>query len=364
MFLRPSIATGLLIAAAVGLHPRTAVAQAMPQVTVALNIYGGAARGGGGARDPQPFIVGQPYTTYKFAGDLNRNDHSICTVGGAQSLTLDDLLSRYAHVWKVSITPLSYEGGRERMRLEWVRYKSGSGQQPVASAKLELQLDEGETRPLDMLHADAGSQCSGKSVVLDVSASIQEDQALADEVLQYELWLVHKDAQGRETRRQMSATMRQGQEYGYLFAPIRFQVTDQPGTDRRFTVAITMKGSIRGRLQPDGRIAVQLDSAARRALVVRGEPMTTGGGGGEGRKAFTVAPGEVVEIKIPAPSGWSALPAKEGGRLSGTVGIAPAGSGTAPTEAVSVADGAVRVSHAKFFEGHETSLILKVTRVQ
>ena len=363
MLRKLSFAIGLLSTIVVWLQAAAALAQATPQITVALNSYGETARSTSGARDSQPFVVGHPLTTYRYAGDLNRNDQSICTVGGGQSRTLEDLLSRYAHVWKITVTPLSFEDGREKMRLEWTRYRSGAAQ-PVASAKLQLQLDEGDTRPIDMLHADPASECAARSAVLEISAGVVEDARFINEVLRYELWLVHKDAQGRETRRQMIADARQGQEFTYAFAPIRFEVADQPGTDRRFTVTLTLNGSIRGRLQPDGRIAVLLDSAAGRDLVVRGETSPSRGGVGEGRKAFTAASGEAVEIKIPKPSGTSARAANEGGTLSGAVGIVPRGSTPPPADAVSIAGGAVRVSHEKFFEGHETSLILKVTRVR
>jgi hypothetical protein len=141
-------------------------------------------------------------------------------------------------------------------------------------------------------------------------------------------------------------------------------VPDQPGSERRFDVLMTVKGSIRGRLEPDGKVRVQLESLAARHLGVRGAPPAARGPGGQGRKSLEVTPGEAIEIKIPAPNGWAAMATTEGGKLSGRIGIAQGGPKTAPPNAVSVQDGALRVSYEKFFEGHDTALILKVTRVQ
>jgi hypothetical protein len=361
---RTRLASGLLIAVAACLFTPPAFAQSGPQVTITLRNYGGAPRGGGTAATPQPFVVGQPFTTFKFAGDLVRGDQSICTIGLDNTHTLDELLARRAHVWKITVTPLGYEDGRATMRLEWARYKAGGSQQPVASASLQLTLDEGERRPLDMLHADAGSQCPGNSAVLDVTADMVEDPASADELLRYDLWLVHKDAQGRESRRQYTATVRHGGLVDYAFAPLRFQVPDQPGSTRRFDVLLTLKGSVRGRLEADGKIRLLLESLAARHLGVRGAAPAARGSGGQGRKSLEVTPGEAVEIKIPTPNGWAAMGLNEGDKISGRIGFAQGGPKTAPAQAVSVEDGAVRVSYEKFFEGHETSLILKVTRVQ
>ncbi len=127
---------------------------------------------------------------------------------------------------------------------------------------------------------------------------------------------------------------------------------------------MTVKGSIRGRLEADGKVRVQLESRAARDLGVRGQPAAVPGAAGRGRKSVEVTPGEAIEIKIPAPSGWAAMATAEGGTLNGRLGIAQGGPKTAPPNAVSVENGALRVSYEKFFEGHETSLILKVTRVQ
>jgi hypothetical protein len=364
MMRRSRLISGLLIAVMALLSGPAASAQSGPQVTVTLRSYGEGTKGGGRAESPESFIVGQPFTVTKFAGDLSRGDHSVCTIGLINNHTVEDLLNRRPHVWTVTVTPLAYEDGRAKMRLEWSRYKSGSGQKPVASQTLELQLGEGERRPLDMLHADGASQCPGESVVLDVSADVVEDPAVADELLRYDLWLVHKDAQGREIRRQYTATVRHGGLAEYAFAPVRFQVPEQPGSERRFDVLMTLKGSIRGRLEPGGKVRVQLESLAARHLGVRGKAPAVRGPAGRGRKGLEVTPGEAIEIKIPAPNGWTAMATAEGGKLSGRIGVAQGGPNTAPPNAVSVADGAIRVSYEKFFEGHETSLILKVTRVQ
>jgi hypothetical protein len=364
MLRQSRLASGLLFAALAGVPASDAFAQTGPQVTITLRSYGEGTRGGGTAQSPEPFVVGQSVIVTKFAGDLNRGDYSVCTIGLDNTHTVEDLLSRRPHVWKVTVTPLAYEDGRAKMRIEWARYKSGGGQKPVAFQSMELQLAEGEHRPLDMLHGDAASQCPGQSVVLDVSANVVDDPAVADELLRYELWLVHKDAQGREIRRQYTATVRHGQLTEYSFVPIKFEVPDQPGSERRFDVSLTMRGSMRGRIEPNGRVRLLIESFAARQLGVRGTAPAVRGPAGAGRKNFEVTPGEAIEIKIPAPNGWAAMATTEGGKLSGRLGIAQGGPKTAPANAVSVEDGALRVSYEKFFEGHDTALILKVTRVQ
>ena len=117
MLRRTRLISGLLFAA-MCLFGSAAFAQSGPQATVTLRSYGDGGRGGGSAASPEPFVVGQTFTAMKFAGDLNRGDYSICTTGLDNTRTVEDLLTRRPHVWKVMVTPLAYEDGRARMRVE------------------------------------------------------------------------------------------------------------------------------------------------------------------------------------------------------------------------------------------------------
>ena len=179
--------------------------------------------------------------------------------------------------------------------------------------------------------------------------------------MQYDLWLKHQQANGEIVTRRFTGMGMQGADVNFFFAPLQFalrQLTPEQTTRDVFT---TVKGTIRGRLLPSGRIAIVVDTSRRDGVALPiGGP--GGGSGSSGRKLLDAAADEAIEIELPAPSSTSLTPVRA------REGVAPTPPGAAPSappkQAVSLVDGWVIVDHALFFQGQRTSLIMQVKPVR
>jgi hypothetical protein len=337
-----------------------------PEVRVQLSTI--SATGGmvGSTGGTNRFVIGEAFTTHLASGDLSTANPSICVSGAYSNKTVDDLLTKYAHVWQVRVTPLEYSAGREKMRVEWARFENGAATKPAFGGRFELTLDEGERHVLDLLHGDpATNGCNATAALLELGAAFKEDPAYAEVMLKYELWLVHTTNTGRALTRQFTTMAQHGSTSRYGFTPIRFELPAPAGTDRSFDVSMSVRGTLTGRLRPDGRVTLEIDTARSDGLGAHGATPSARGGSGEGQKTIDIGLGETIEIKIPPGSGWAGVAARQGQPLSGGGRASQAPSRhEPPTRAVTAVNGSVRVNYPLFFEGHSTSLILKVTRVE
>jgi hypothetical protein len=337
-----------------------------PEVRVQLSTI--SATGGmvGWTGGTDRFVIGEAFTTHLASGDLSTGNPSICTAAAYSNKTVDDLLTEYAHVWQVRITPLDYSAGRETMRVEWARFEKGIAIRPAFGGRLELTLDEGERHVLDLLHGDpATNGCNASAALLELGAAFKEDPAYADVMLKYELWLVHTTSTGATVTRQFMTMAQQGSTSRYGFTPVRFELPALAGSDRAFDVSMSVRGTLTGRLRADGRVTLELDTARSDGLGARGAAPSARGGRGEGQKTIDVGLGETIEIRIPPGSGWAGAAARRGQGLSGGGRASrPPSRDERPTQPVTVVNGSVRVNYPLFFKGHSTSLILKVTRVE
>jgi hypothetical protein len=105
------------------------------------------------------------------------------------------------------------------------------------------------------------------------------------------------------------------------------------------------------------------DDVARRGVAAAARA----GVGGEGRKLIDVAPGEAVEIQLPARNGTSstlATPAAVEAAKGEMSGVRGPGSQPGPSEPLSIVDGRLVVKYAPFFDGQPVSLIVHVKRVE
>ena len=113
---------------------------------------------------------------------------------------------------------------------------------------------------------------------------------LAHSILDYDVWLVHRDADGREVVDRTEGRGLQGKGVDYTFKPLRY--TRAGLADLRGEVDIQVSGSVKGRVRSDGRIDVSVD--AGRMVMFKGV-----GGGEGGNKQASVADGETVEFELP-----------------------------------------------------------------
>ena len=301
-------------------------------------------------------IAGQAMKWFLTAGHSNPAEPSVCGYGAGDVGTLADKLSRAAFVWELKVVPSKIENGLTTFDLEWARYQADGGGRAAVEAKTTLTLREGERRTIDLVHGTLHG-CDSDTAVVDVAAGYKEDRQFANTVLQYEIWLTHRRTANDAVVRKFVGMGRQGASVDFSFVPVRSTI-DVTTPDRvTYDVFTTVQGTVHGRLQPNGRIALTVDTSRRDGL----GPQTTGpsgSSGNSGRKLLDVAPDETIEIELPAPGGRSSTGAR------GAAAAPRSATPTASQRAVSVDNGRVTVDNALFFQGQRTSLIVKVTPVR
>ena len=212
---------------------------------------------------------------------------------------------------------------------------------------------------IDLVRGAEGAHCSDESAVVDVAAGYKEPKPVAQAILQYDVWLKHQPASGDAVIRKFTAMGAQGAEVKFGFQPLAFTLPQIAPGQPAYDVFMTVQGGVKGRLQPNGRIALIVDTTRRDGLGPRSVG-ASGSSGNAGRKVLDVGPDEAIEIELPLPGGRSSASAT-GGAVATPRGAAPR---TAPKEAVSIENGRVVVDNALFFQGQRTSLIVQVKPVR
>jgi hypothetical protein len=134
------------------------------------------------------------------------------------------------------------------------------------------------------------SGIGGADVVVKVGLEFGDKRELSNSVLDYDVWLVHREADGREVVDRTAGRGLQGKRIDYLFRRLQYKPDGTPGADRE--IDIDLSGSVKGRVRPDGRIDVSI-SAER--MIIQGAL----GSGEEGYKKATVADGDTLELELP-----------------------------------------------------------------
>lgn len=230
-----------------------------------------------------------------------------CLMGFASRLTPSDapLRPEVAVSWSLEGRLLSVEGDTATLDLRWVRDVRLPGLSPGDSIehRATLTLREDEALPIDLVRVlpDAGFECG--HYVVELGFDFVEPPEVADARLDYDLWLVHREPEGRQVTEHLRAGGDQGAEVEYEFAPL-WHDTDGVLLDveREGTFRTTISGEIKGRARPDGLIDVRVE--AKRWISAELGSGTRGSvGQGSGVKHLSVQPGETIEIALPPVAG-------------------------------------------------------------
>ena len=363
--MRTTLVRGLvfLSVVAAGAALETTPAQGAGALTPMLQLHARTTARDGGVFQTStanaPFVPGTPVTLSATAGSTRPVEMTLCGGGVGGDRPIPDLLKQNSFVWKVTLIPVKQVEGRMTFDLEWARYQADSPARPMAQGMLTLTLLEGQRQVIDLAHGAAGSsRCGAESTVIEVGAAVREEPKLAAAILQYDLWLTHQAPGGVKQVRHFTGMGSQGGEIAFAFVPLRFQVQARVPGQATYDVITSVQGTLRGRLEGDGRIALTVDTTRRDGLGPRGEG-AVGDAGNSGVKRLEVAQSEAVEIELPATGGSSSIP------VDAAAG-APAPSAARPPaiDGVTVGDGRIRVDAAQFFAGHRTSLVLQVREVR
>ena len=134
MRVRATVLIAVLMAAPISAAAQSASGP-QPVLAVTARLLKADGRTSGSAGGDDPLVAGTPVTHYLHAGRIGQD--GICTVGSSSSTSksLEEFVKSAAHVWKVSVTGVSSNGGQQTFDLEWARYAAESGVSPVVARK-------------------------------------------------------------------------------------------------------------------------------------------------------------------------------------------------------------------------------------
>jgi hypothetical protein len=288
-------------------------------------------------------------------GNFDPDNLCMNSIGSAINKDKKELIIIAPHFWWVEVQSFPSELGKLSLEIKWEHYFSEKKGYPVkiAGDTRMITLKEREKHVLDFLDVNPMVKFSCyRNVIVEITAQVEEDPELVNELIEYDIWLQHKSSEKNFINRRYQALGRQGEIIDFHFLPMRFPVPDKtlPETSD-LEVILEVAGKIQGRVRRDGSINVRLDVSRWIDTENAGSPR--GGGIGDGgTKLFSVSPDESVSMVLPSPSGSSGI-SKSSKMVS---------SSSLEKKLDSWGD-VIGIDHSEFFKGQEDSLILTIRRV-
>jgi hypothetical protein len=194
--------------------------------------------------------------------------------------------------WRVEGRLISRDADGARVWIRWTRMVMDRTlvDDDDLVREYETRLAEGERAVIDLIRPRAGTGPDCDGVVVKMWVELRDAPQLANRVLDYDIWLVHTEADGRQVVDRTAGRALQGKDVDYLFKRLRYDTTGIPDPDG--AVDVEVRGSVKGRLRPDGRI--DLSVGASRTVWQAGL-----GNGENGNKQATIGDGDTLELKMP-----------------------------------------------------------------
>jgi hypothetical protein len=194
--------------------------------------------------------------------------------------------------WQVDSRLKSVDAAGATFTLHWTRTvrDRNSVEADSMERQYDVRLAERERQVLDLVRTRGAAYPNCDGVALELELTFEDDPSVANTLLEYDVWLVHRDRQGRELTDHVQPRGFQGRSVEYAFRPIKYR--DDGSIDSAGGVTAALTGSVKGRVRPDGRIDLVV-SAAR---MVMSRALGSGDGGS---KQATVADGETIELETP-----------------------------------------------------------------
>ena len=193
--------------------------------------------------------------------------------------------------WLLEARLLELKATAARLSLRWSRnvLVPGAIVGGDMQREYELTFSEGASSVIDLVRPPDGGSPGCDGVVIEMGFDFADPPARASEVLDYDIWLVHREADGRQVVDRSAGRGLQGEIVHYRFKPLRDDAAGAPldGASR-----IDFGGWMKGRLRPDGRITVSI--WAQRVVW-----KNRLGQSHEGSLTTVVSDGETLEVEIP-----------------------------------------------------------------
>lgn len=262
---------------------------AVPQIVLSIQPLAPAGFYGGEVRVHWTLDREHPSQLRVTGGSTELPD--LCAIGSTIEFQPGTLVG-----WTLEARLLRSGLGGARVHVRWSRtvLQPGVIADGDMHRELEVGLIEGHLTPIDLVRP-IGAQASGcDGVVVQMGLEYADSPQLESELLDYDIWLVHREPDGREVLDRSGSRALQGEQIRYLFKRLRYdkQGTPNAGGD----VSMQFGGWLRGRVRPDGRI--DLAFGAQRMVTIDRR-----GNGEHGNKTATLGDGETLEVELP-PFTW------------------------------------------------------------
>lgn len=198
--------------------------------------------------------------------------------------------------WTIEAALVALEPDRSIVDVRWSRHRAASSQPDTVEGRRRVVISAGESYPLDLVNVASVSknQCSRVTLTLNVQRLYPAQ--VANAVLRYDLWLLHRDRTGRAVTDRLQFTARQDASEYFFFGPLHYETDGRPSLPSPDAVRLDISGTIKGRVRTDGRLEVLLETARNS----RWQQHVTGD---TGRKYLLVGPNETLEVILPPATG-------------------------------------------------------------
>jgi hypothetical protein len=197
--------------------------------------------------------------------------------------------------WRVEVTPTELTHEHAVVRLKWHRGIANGKRMLIDSHETSVLLRPGDKMRLDTFPmATRTESCTRPTATLLVS--LRHKEPPRERVVSTDLWLVHRDASGKETIQQQTVRTNFGRPGGFYFDELNVG-----------GIVLDVFGELTPRARPDGSITLALST--QREVFVQGKSQLESPNHsyvGTGGAALVFRPDDVVSFEIPMKP-WPSL---------------------------------------------------------
>jgi hypothetical protein len=228
------------------------------------------------------------------------------------------VLGRFSLVWTVTAEVRSIQTDQIVLDVTWERLKRGENGPPLAGGPTpqSITLREGERALLDFADGARPDWLCARNFAIELTAGLAEDPALARRQIAYDLWLVHEAPGGQRQSRHLELTASQGEESAFQFPHQRLPAAAAAkGSGAEEGLQVDVKGTLRGRVRPDG--AIDLSLRTNRILWYVSPDGSGEHVGDGGEKILSVHVPETIRVDLPGATRNTQQPDRYARDLSG-----------------------------------------------
>ena len=255
-----------------------------------MSIQGLSPRGGshGEASASWPLKVGETAQVRVRAGSPEVPSYSLCGIGSGSA----EIMKGASIGWLLEGDLVETDATGVRVKLRWKRSILQTRLANIGDfeREYEVRLEEGVRMTLDLVRPEPGTTDGCDGVVVQAWMDFSDPPELASQLLDFDIWLVQREPDGRELADRASGRTLHGQDLRYQFKTLRYDTRGVAQEDG--DVELKLSGRVKARIRPDGQIDLAV-SAGR--TVMHGSL----GSGEHGTKQAAVRDGETVEVELP-----------------------------------------------------------------